>query len=110
MKWMGAILMNALVFPGSGHIMIGAKVKGYVICSLVSIFVLLPLIGYSIATLTALFYLPQDASLARSITAMHTAWLAQKSFILSCLLVIAIIWLYGIVDILFLKYKKDRSS
>ena len=97
-RW--AIILNAFVMPGSGHIFLGEKTKGYLLGTAVIVLVLAPLMRFmlsvmqSTATLTA-----QDSMIASSIDAFSVAWSANSTFIICCLLGVVALWIYGIVDV-----------
>jgi len=104
-----ALTMNALVLPGTGHMYMGRNVKGTVISILTIIFVFLPLVLYMITLNKHLRMLsPTLPVLKRSISSLSSAWEANSTVILVCLLAIFILWLYGILDLL-LKNRNPKS-
>lgn len=105
-----AILLNAFVFPGSGHFFVGMKKRGYLISGLTLLFLILPIARYTMSAVQALQRLPFNANgLARSTAAIEQAWMSDRHFLLLCFLILGILWVYGMVDLLVAK-EKHRST
>ena len=96
-----ALILNALVLPGSGHITIGDTLKGVTMASATIVFLLAPMIRFITAFQAALRSQPPpgvNASLG-ILAAVGKAWKAHGAFILICLFAVVLVWAYGIGDI-----------
>lgn len=108
-RWTLAIILNALVLPGSGHLVIGQRLRGFVISGFTLFFTLFPLVRYLMAATNAMRMMAgRGAAFYSGIQAMSTAWEANRSVILWCLLGILILWAYGIIDIIIRKRKHKQ--
>lgn len=95
-----AIVLNAFVMPGTGHMVLGQRVKGLVISLLIVVLLLFPIYRYSQSAMDAFEKLSVDGNLAASgIMALSDAWAANKKMIFFCLVGVVIVWLYGIIDV-----------
>ncbi len=96
-----ALIMNALLLPGSGHYYIGARVQGSFLALATVVFLAAPAIRFVIAFSFALKNtLPTGVSGSLGIlAAMSYAWRAHGGFILISLLAVLILWAYSIADI-----------
>lgn len=103
-----ALLLNALVMPGSGHILAGMAAKGYAIASLTTLFVILPLVRYTLTVMDAMrrFSSHDGKEMIGGLSALGTAWQRDKRFILICACAVALLWLYGIVDLMLWERRK----
>lgn len=105
-----AILMNAFVFPGSGHLLAGQRAKGAALGLLTLIFLVLPIVRYTMTATAALARLSQLGSgIGSGVVALDRAWVADRTFILACLAGLFLCWLYGIVD-LWLLARRTRGT
>lgn len=99
-----AIFLNALVLPGSGHVLIGEKIKGY---SMIAVFLFLfiyPLIRFTMDFSRAVKTAPMSTGLGNALLAsLSSSWVANKNLIVLSLIAIVIIWIYGIGDIMIKK-------
>lgn len=96
-----ALLLNALVMPGAGHIYLGKAVKGYLMSIAVFVLLIIPIVRYTMAVVDGLNNLIVGGNISSSaISAISGAWAANKNLILYSLLGIVIIWIYGIVDVM----------
>ena len=96
-----ALLMNALVFPGAGYFLIGKRTRGFVIMTLTTTLLLIPIIAYVTAFRHALTHLSlHDPLLSQSLSAMGHAWDSVSTIVWLSLAGMVIIWISGIVDIL----------
>lgn len=106
-----ALSLNAFVMPGSGHIFAGLAAKGYAIATLTTIFVILPLVRYTLTVMKGLQQLgTTGAGMARGLSTLGTAWQKDKRFILICLGAVALLWLYGIIDLVLQRRKLQRNT
>lgn len=103
-----AILLNAFVMPGSGQILVGMTAKGYAIAALTTLFVILPLLRYTLTVMGAMRQIAGPGEgMARGLSALSGAWQQDRTFIFVCLAAVVLLWLYGIVDlIVFQKGKR----
>ncbi|HPM41201.1 MAG TPA: hypothetical protein PLY45_02040 [bacterium] len=104
-------MLNALVMPGLGQLAAGRKAKGSIIVALTLVFLCYPVFRFTLALYTALEKIPiQAGATVRTIHALAMAWSSEAGVILWCLLAIAVLWVYGIVDLYLLKRKLLRSA
>ncbi|MFH0799770.1 MAG: hypothetical protein V2A66_06270 [Pseudomonadota bacterium] len=107
-NWRLAIIMNAFVMPGSGHVLVGLKTKGYLIGVLTIIFIFLPILYFAISVSHALQTLSASSnSVMPALEAISRAWVEDKRLILRCILALVFLWAYGIID-LMLKRKGEK--
>lgn len=104
-RWFTALVLNALVLPGSGHIFLGRRALGYAIAIPVISLIVTPLVLYALSTMEALSKLssPGMPGMKLGLTSLHQAWTAEKGTIGLCILGIVGLWLYGIVDLCWWK-------
>lgn len=103
-KRTAAILLNALVLPGLGQLMVGRRIKGIVISALTIVFLFIPLFKYSVETFSTLRALSSTGSgIANSMSTFSNAWVSSKGIIIPCLITIGVLWMYSIVDIILSK-------
>lgn len=101
-RLIAAMITNALVFPGCGHIFIGQKVKGAVITIASLALIFIPLIKYILTVIDALDQITnnlRNAGLGDGLSALSTAWETNANSILISLAIVIALWIYGIVDI-----------
>jgi hypothetical protein len=106
-----ALILNALVLPGSGHVTIGDVFKGVTMASATIVFLLAPIIRFITAFQAAMRSQPPpgiEGSL-NVLAAVGQAWKAHGAFILICLLAVILVWAYGIGDIA-VKIKRGRTG
>ena len=96
-----ALILNALVLPGSGHISIGDTLKGVTMASATIVFLLAPIIRFITAFQAAMRSQPPTGMSGPLgvLAAVGQAWKAHGAFILICLLAVVLVWAYGIGDI-----------
>jgi hypothetical protein len=96
-----ALILNALILPGSGHIMIGATLQGVTIASATIVFLLAPIIRFITAFQSAIRSQPPPgvSGPLGILAAAGQAWKAHGAFILICLFAVILVWAYGIGDI-----------
>lgn len=104
-----AILLNALVLPGTGHFYLGKKTKGLVIALATTLLIFLPLYRYSMTA----FYTIQLASAKSSdvmvgLNAMSSAWAIHRSMILWAMVGVLLLWIYAIADLIILKNQNSK--
>lgn len=106
-----ALILNALVLPGSGHIFIGSKLLGSTLAAATIIFLLAPIIRFLAAFSEALKTPPQPGITGSLglIAAAGKALSAHWAFILLCFLAVILIWIYGISDIA-MRIKRGKTS
>ncbi|MFH1830672.1 MAG: hypothetical protein ABH871_07855 [Pseudomonadota bacterium] len=98
---MRALIMNALLLPGSGHYFIGAKRKGLLMAVATLIFIIAPAIKFVTTFSYALEHQPPpgvSGSLG-ILAAMGFAWKAHGGFIVISIFTVILLWAYGIADI-----------
>lgn len=101
MKLKTALLLNALVMPGAGHIYIGKSLKGYLMGIAVLVLLIIPIVRYTMTVMEGMKTLIIGGNISASaITAISGAWAVNKNLILYSLLGILVIWIYGIADIM----------
>ena len=94
-----ALVMNALVCPGAGHIVMGRKKKGYIMILMCISFALAPAFRFSISLAKAMAALGESSTAWQKFAiAAPAAWHAEKQFILICLAGIVITWAYSLFD------------
>lgn len=110
-KHKAAILLNALVLPGLGQIMVGKRIKGIVISALTLILLFIPLFKYAIEVFSTLRAIsPTESGIARGMSTFGNAWDLSRGIIIPCLIAIVILWIYSIVDIALSKRKGDGTT
>lgn len=97
-KLTAALLLNAFVMPGSGHILIGENFKGYGIAISILIFIFYPLIKFFATMLQAARNMPFMPALTKS-------WDINKDALIYCLLGVVLLWVYSIIDIVIKRRK-----
>lgn len=105
-----AVLLNVFIIPGAGHIYIGQRVRGYVLSLATTVFLVVPLARYAILVSAALSNSPvhSQTPLAGMISAFGRAWPDAKELVILSLAALAIIWIFGIVDV-YLRCKGDKN-
>ena len=96
-----ALILNALVLPGSGHVYLSETLKGLVIASATMVFLLASIVRFVTAFSAGLRSQPMpgmSGSLS-VLAAMGQAWKMHGAFILVCLLAVVLFWAYGIADV-----------
>ena len=105
-----AFILNALVLPGTGHYMIGQKVKGIIMGTSVTALIFIPVIRYMWTVLDALNSITvSDTALKSSVGALSSSWISNKTLIIICLIGVLAIWLYGIIDLAHIKKKETHG-
>jgi|GEM_PF-4857435 len=100
-RWLGSLLLDAFVLPGSGHFLAGYRVLGTVMALLTVTFIVVALTYYSSAYFQALFSLPQDGELASRIISASALAIDQKiDVIRPCAYSILFLWSFGVLDLL----------
>ncbi len=96
-----ALILNALILPGSGHIMIGATLQGVTMASVTIVFLLAPIIRFITAFQAAMRSQPPPgvSGPLGIVAAVGQAWKIHGAFILICLFAVVLVWAYGIGDI-----------
>lgn len=104
-----ALFLNAVVMPGSGHVLIGENFKGYTISIIVLFLILFPLGKYTMTIAQALKTMNLNGgALASSLNALSQGWTSNKALIINCLIGILAVWLFGIVDIFIKRLRKNQ--
>ena len=99
-----ALIVNAFVIPGGGHIMIGQKIKGYLIASLVVLFLFIPVFLYTLGVLNSMRMIGMPAtSMINGLEALSKSWEINRGVIIPSFIAILVLWIYGILDILIIK-------
>ena len=96
-----ALILNALVLPGSGHVSIGVTLLGVSMALATLVFLIAPIVRFLTAFQSALESQPPpgvSGSLG-VVAAMGTAWKAHGGFIVVCLVAVLMLWAFGIADI-----------
>lgn len=110
-KFRNALLFNALVMPGSGHMYVGQKVRGFIIAVVTLILVILPVVIYSVTTIKMLDAVSLAGNGAiNAVNALGHAFEMNKRAIIACLVSLGLIWLYSILDIVLVMKKKKVNS
>lgn len=106
-NWGIAIILNLLVMPGSGHILIGDRLKGYVICGITLLCLFIPIVSFMIKFYTVLTAPTTNIEeMIQGFSAMSTALAANKTLIIICAAGLTATWIYGVADLLIRKQKK----
>lgn len=109
--WNTAILMNALIMPGSGHIYVGKPFRGYAIGTATLLLIMVPILRYTVSVVAFLNAGSiTSGAAATTLSAMSQAWSSDKNLILVCLSLIISLWLYGIIDIILMKRRSHPAS
>lgn len=109
-NYTSALILNALVLPGSGHYMIGQKLKGAIIAIVATALIFIPVISYALTVLNALNAISiSDPGLKSGMDTLSNSWTSNKHIIIVCLLGVVAIWLYGIIDLVRLKKKETHE-
>ena len=109
-SWTTALILNAFVLPGTGHFLIGFKLKGVLIALLTMFFALLPLIRYAMGTVNSLQSLPlMGSAYDRGVAAFSTSWEINRNFILICVTGMLILWIYGIIDLFLIRKRRSDA-
>jgi hypothetical protein len=100
-KMTRALILNALVLPGSGHISIGLRLQGIIMAAATIVFLIAPIVRFLVAFSGALkgAHTPGVSGSLSFIAAMGTAWKTHWAFILISFLAVILLWMYGIADI-----------
>ncbi len=105
-RWLSAFLSHTLLMPGSGHILLGQRLKGYAMGALTLLFIAIPLFRYCSTLMSAFQGLGTSPSgTATAVGAISLAWQAEKNSILICLAGLFVVWIYGIIDLVLLAKK-----
>ncbi|MFA4874465.1 MAG: hypothetical protein WC690_03905 [bacterium] len=105
----GALLLNALIMPGSGHYAMGFRLRGTIIMSSILILVILPIVLFTGRVLGAIHgAMNGSGPMVRSVSAFSGSWHALRGFILFCVAAIVAIWIYSIVD-MAIKMRKEKT-
>lgn len=106
-----AIILNATVLPGCGHWVLGQRIKGTIIGLVVIFLVTLPLVQYSITLLSTIRGVTAGGpAMQRSIQAISESWTVNRNLFYICIIGIAILWIYGILDIYLIKRRMDKIA
>ncbi len=94
-----ALIMNALVCPGAGHVVMGRKKKGYLMILACISLALAPAFRFAISLAKAMGAIGNGASAWEKFSiAAPAAWKAEKQFILICLIILILTWAYSLFD------------
>jgi len=97
---LGAIALNALVMPGSGHYVAGLHVHGIAMISASLLLIFVPFFRFMVSMIELTHRSTAGNGIPmRSLAILQTTWHAQRSFILACIVGIIAIWMFGIVDL-----------
>jgi hypothetical protein len=100
-RLVAALLLNALVMPGSGHISLGLRAKGLAISALTIAALLFAIMRFTASAMQAIRTSPQAGGMAaQAMSSLSAAYGANETVLLSCLLAIVALWAFGILDIL----------
>lgn len=106
-----ALLLNALVMPGSGHIFIGQKLKGYLLSLVTLALLIIPIVRYTMTVVNSLNALVVSGNISASaLSTMGKAWTINKNLILFCLAGTLAAWIYGIIDIIIIRSRHGLSN
>ena len=97
-----AIMLNALVMPGLGYIYLGQKLKGTLMAVACVFFIIAPIVKYSMAaayTLNIVANHTGSKDFGTLIQATSDMWPQLKSLLFVSVAGIALIWLFGVVDL-----------
>ncbi len=95
-----ALVLNALLFPGSGHCAIGLRREGIALMAAATAFLLWPLVRYTAAVLIPLHGASHGATpMVRTLEVMSSAWAQTRGTVFFCIAALLITWIYGIVEI-----------
>jgi len=106
-----ALVLNALVLPGSGHVMLGHRVLGTSISIIVVALLFVCLASYISSYVHAMSNLSLNAdSISSTLAALSGAYRENLALIKGSVIVIALAWLFGIVDILVRIHRYGRNT
>ncbi len=95
-----ALIMNAFLMPGSGQFALGRKRLGVLIMSAIVLLIVLPIARFTLHVMAAIRSTAESgAPLVRTITTLGAAWHSLRGFIFVCIIALAAIWIYSIVDV-----------
>ena len=105
------LVMNALVMPGLGHLYLGYRWRGIAMMLGIVFFIVVPLAKYSMMMTYSLntITVTTPEVIPNMLKAASIAWPGVQRIIYSSLLAIAVIWVYGIVDLLIKRKTKDEE-
>lgn len=99
-RWRNALLMNALVFPGSGYFFIGRRMTGWIVTLAAVTLLFLPLIAFTAAFRAALRQLSLHGPLVpQELAALAHAWHETHHLVWLSLAGIVLLWIYGMIDL-----------
>ncbi len=104
-RWTTAIMLNAFVFPGAGHWLIGRRLSGVIIGVLAVIFLMTPLAAYTRTTLHLFSLLKYKGT---GLSMMGQAWTMNQDLILWCLAGLVITWGFGILDLVVRRRRREQ--
>lgn len=104
-----AILLNAVVIPGSGQLLLGSKAKGAILMLASLFFIVLPVAKYVMFLSFALNMIDRSnlSSLAQMAYASSVIWPSVKMIVYLSASGLFIVWLYGIADIFIKRSTND---
>lgn len=95
-----ALVLNALIFPGTGHYALGLRRQGAALMIAATAFIVWPLVRYTAAVLLPLHAASAgETPVLRTLEAMGSAWTQTRGTILFCIAALLCTWIYGIVEI-----------
>jgi len=104
-----AISLNALVMPGAGHYYMGYKLRGTLLALACLIFMILPIIKYTMLisyTLDMLDLTDNLTAFGAMAQALTLAWSDMKALAYLALLGILFVWIIGMIDIVLITRRK----
>ncbi len=106
-----ALILNALVLPGSGHVSIGATAKGLLIAAATMVFLIAAITRFFTAFQSALVSGPPRGAGASLgfLAAAGRAWSAHGGFMAVCLFAVLLLWAYGVADIAW-RIRRGRAN
>jgi len=109
-----AILLNALIMPGAGHLFLKQRIKGTILSILTLVMFIIPIAVYISDAMSGI-----DMLMAKNATqlsanimgAMTSSWSMHRHMISSFAFAIIVLWVYAIIDVILMMMRgKNEDS
>jgi hypothetical protein len=102
--------MNAFVMPGSGHILLGMKFRGWAICLAVIGLLFAAMYKFISDSFDAMLGTHALGQMTTTFGAFAAAWQKDRDFIMICIAGIVLLWIFGVADVFINRKRIDRTS
>lgn len=100
-KYLVAVLLSALLFPGAGHIYLKKTLRGVLLCIATAALILFLIADFTLTYQRSVQSIPiSDSLIIQNILALNETWMLLKNQIIYTAVALIIIWVFGIVDVL----------